>query len=776
MVSVTLRKLLSKKDKRTVIYQLAEALEINLIIQDAEGNRLLGEPPQELGGKYEVKLAGETLGWVIGSEKGAAIANLLSYLANQELEKKTLAGEVLDKYRETTLLYDISSQLTACLDLKEVANLVMAEAHRLIQASTGLILLFNECKHTLERRASFGKSSEIEALLKTSHSLINHVIETGTGEIINDLQTVENILSNSLSLNALICVPLKTKDKVIGAMVMGHAEAGNYTAQDLKLLTMLAFQAASAIENARFHEKQLLESYREAILFRLSSQIRESLNLEEILETAVTEIRNFLEIDRCVFIWYRPAKTINHFMRECSPLGYSQQPKFKAAGWEVVSEARNLDLPSLRSYYTAKAVGSWTERFLEMNLVQIDDIHQTHDPHLQKFFKEQGFCSVLAVPLQTRSGEIGLIGCCHSTQIKPWSESEVELIKSVANQLEIAINQAALYEQSCQSAAVAQAKAQQLQQALKELQQTQSQLIQSEKMSSLGMLVAGVAHEINNPVNFISGNLLHATSYATDLLKLLQLYQQEYPLLTPTLREEIEAMDLDFLREDLPNLLASMNVGAERIRQIVLNLKNFSRLDEAEKKPVDIHQGIDSTLLILHHRLKPKGKGSEIQVIKEYGTLPPIECYAGQLNQVFMNLIANAIDAVEVEQKNPQILIRTQIIKPKIFNESFRCSPSVRSEFYVRITIADNGIGMTEEVKNRLFDPFFTTKPVGKGTGLGLSISYQIVVEKHGGNFQCFSSPGQGAEFIIDLPIVLESSQSHSYLSEAKQKISSVAG
>jgi signal transduction histidine kinase len=278
-----------------------------------------------------------------------------------------------------------------------------------------------------------------------------------------------------------------------------------------------------------------------------------------------------------------------------------------------------------------------------------------------------------------------------------------------------------------------------LKQALHKLKQTQSQLIQAEKMSSLGQLVAGVAHEINNPVNFIHGNLNYVHDYTQDLLNIVDLYQQHSPIRSPEIAEKTEEIDLDFLAKDLPKILASMKVGTERIREIVLGLRNFSRHDEAELKKVDIHEGIDSTLLLLQHRLKGERTSPNIEIIKDYGNLPKIECYAGPLNQVFMNIINNSIDALSEATGNEkgQILIRTSI------NESD----------WVVVAIADNGSGMPQEVQQRIFDPFFTTKPVGKGTGLGLSISYQLVVEKHNGQLKCISAPGEGAQFIIEIPV-----------------------
>lgn len=292
-------------------------------------------------------------------------------------------------------------------------------------------------------------------------------------------------------------------------------------------------------------------------------------------------------------------------------------------------------------------------------------------------------------------------------------------------------------------------KAQQVEQALRNLQTTQTQLVQTEKMSSLGQLVAGVAHEINNPVNFIYGNLQYTGEYIQSLLHLIELYQQHYPTPTREIQAEAEAIDLDFLKEDLPKLLSSMKVGADRIKKIVLALRNFSRMDEAEVKPVDIHEGIDSTLMILQNRLKEMPKHPGITVIKEYGDLPLVECYAGQLNQVFMNILSNAVDALEEGGSYEKVSTKEELHPLATI---WICTEAIDGNF-VRVRIADNGVGMSELVQSRLFDPFFTTKPIGKGTGLGMSISYQIVTEKHGGSLQCNSTLGQGAEFLIEIPI-----------------------
>jgi len=302
-----------------------------------------------------------------------------------------------------------------------------------------------------------------------------------------------------------------------------------------------------------------------------------------------------------------------------------------------------------------------------------------------------------------------------------------------------------------QSKAQLQQQAAQLEQTLRQLKNTQAQLIQTEKMSSLGQLMAGVAHEINNPVSFIYGNINHARRYTADLLKLIRLYQDIYPQSSPAIEEEIEAIDLNFIEEDFPRLLGSMEVGSKRIQRIVESLRNFSRFDEATIKQVDIHQGIDSTLMLLQSRLTQHLIPAAIQVIKNYGNLPLVECYPGHLNQVFMNILNNAIDALD-EANSRKSPLETET-DPSTIRICTEFSQESTSNPQVVIRIADNGGGMTEEVRLRAFDPFFTTKPVGEGAGLGLAISYQIIVELHKGQLHCNSSPGEGTELVIQIPI-----------------------
>mgnify|MGYP000075899840 CR=1 FL=1 len=368
----------------------------------------------------------------------------------------------------------------------------------------------------------------------------------------------------------------------------------------------------------------------------------------------------------------------------------------------------------------------------------------TADPYVAKHQLK----SLLCTPIINQRKLIGILYLENNLTVGAFNSHRLEVLRLLSSQVAISLENALLYnsvEQKVQERTQElNEKNERLEKTLRELKLTQAQLIQTEKMSSLGQMVAGVAHEINNPVSFIYGNLNPASEYVKDLLKLIELYQQHYPEPADEILEEIETIELEFLIGDLQKLLDSMKVGAERIRDIVLSLRNFSRLDEAQMKSVDIHQGIDSTVMLLQPRLRKEGGRLGIDLIKKYSNLPLITCYASQLNQVFMNVLTNAIDALLLArdcpsqpQNNPTITIATEVTD--------------RNTAIVRM--ADNGSGMSTEVLHKIFDPFFTTKPVGSGTGLGLSISHSIVVSSHGGSLTCVSAPGEGTEFIIEIPI-----------------------
>ncbi len=458
-------------------------------------------------------------------------------------------------------------------------------------------------------------------------------------------------------------------------------------------------------------------------LKQVTDQMRGTLDLNITLQTIVREVRSLLNSDRVLIYKFLNQLEGNVIVEDIN------------SDW---SSILGTELPS--ECFPEESANLYLQgRTRTINDVSTDGLTPCH----QEFLQSLQIQANLIVPIKIDTQLWGLLIAHHCAAPRTWQATEIELLQQLADQAAVAIQQAQLYEQSCIAEAKATAKATQLEQTLHQLQETQTKLIHSEKMSGLGQLVAGIAHEINNPVNFIYGNLSHANDYTEQLLDILQLYQSHYPQPDSKINAALESIDFDFVVQDLPKIMASMQVGTNRIRSIVLSLRNFSRLDEAENKSVDLHEGIDNTLLILQHRLKPHGGFPGIKIIKDYGKLPKIECYAGQMNQVFMNVISNAIDVLTHE-----------LIQDISHSPTIRISSRVStSNTHILISIADNGLGMSQEVKQRIFDPFFTTKPVGKGTGLGLAISYQIVVEKHGGLMECISEPGKGTEFWIEIPL-----------------------
>ena len=456
---------------------------------------------------------------------------------------------------------------------------------------------------------------------------------------------------------------------------------------------------------------------RSQLLNHLSSEIRQSLELSQILETAVQTIFTQLKVDICIFGWYR-----NDAARPY---------------WEMVQQQRKPGVIGGLGTYHFITIPLRFQRLAanqsySLNLQKLGD---DYDDNLRGICNQIGINLYLMLPIHT-PGKIGGFEMGRIDASCDWQPDEIELLESLGTQIAIAIQQADLYQTS-------QTKSKQLQQAYQELQQTQLKLTQSEKMSSLGQLVAGIAHEINNPVSFIYGNLEFVSEYADSLLEILELYQNTYPQRNPEISKLVADRDLDFIIEDLPNTIASMKTGASRIEAIVKSLRTFSRLDEADLKAVDLHENIESTLMILQNQLNGRAGNPEITVIRNYGNLPEFECYIGLINQAFMNLLMNGIQAIEDKQQN-------QV--DSSYKGVLHITTKVEENHGVAIFIQDNGIGMSDEVKSKIFEPFFTTKPVGKGTGMGLSISYQVITQEHQGELYCDSKLGEGTTFTIRLP------------------------
>ncbi len=450
-------------------------------------------------------------------------------------------------------------------------------------------------------------------------------------------------------------------------------------------------------------ENNRAQAEREAMLNRIAGRIRASLELDEIVQSTVEEIVNLLHLERAAFGWYDPQNKMLQIMwescqSECPEEAIEFEPYF----------VENLSVRSGQSEPIILSSETWAPAASQPIALKAN--------------------SYLAVPVQTQNQPQGYLICSHATHWF-WSGEEIQLIKAVADQLAIAITQSHLYSQT-------QDQVKLLNSALTELKKTQTHLVQSEKMSSLGQMVAGIAHEINNPVNFISANLPHTSKYTKNLLDLVSLYKQTFPEVPPEIADFAEEIDLEFIEEDLPNILSSMKIGTERIRSIVLSLRNFSRLDESDKKLADINEGMENTLLLLSNRIK-----NGVYVVKRYGKIPSVECYPSQLNQVFMNLLSNAIDALnEIDRLDKIITISTGVVRE-------------HGGKFLKVAIADNGPGIPDSVKDQIFNPFFTTKPVGQGTGLGLAISYKIVVDGHGGTIKIYQPPGGGTEFAVKIPI-----------------------
>lgn len=481
--------------------------------------------------------------------------------------------------------------------------------------------------------------------------------------------------------------------------------------------------------------KQSEARYRElaqqqAIINQITQQIRQSLHLDQILQTTVQEIRQFLETDRVLIYQFGPNWQGQVVIEDVVP------------PWQSILGHMGADSCFPEQFANLYQSGR-VRAINDIDAAGLDECHVNYLRGLQ-------VRSNLIVPILVQDTLWGLMIAHDCVAPRNWRPRELDLLQTLAAQVGVAIRQADLYEQAQANAREATQKATQLEQALKKLKKTQAQLVQTEKMSSLGQLVAGIAHEINNPVNFIYGNLNYIKSHIQDLTELIRLYRTHHPDPNPAVTSHIEAIELDFLLLDLPNILKSFKVGSERIRQLVLSLRNFSRLDEAEMKAVDLHEGIDSTLLLLQHRLRENTDRPSITLQKCYGTLPPVECYPSQLNQVFMNLLSNAIDAVE-HQLELSIDSETGVPTGTFIPEISIITEVQEDCAYIRIQ--DNGGGISPEIQARLFDPFFTTKPVGKGTGLGLSISHQIVVETHSGRLLCQSTPGKGTEFCVVVPL-----------------------
>lgn len=588
-------------------------------------------------------------------------------------------------------------------------------------------------------------------------------------------------------------VPILQQGYLWGLLVSHHAETNTVTEKQLQGMQLIVDQLAIAITQANLLAKAQEKADREACINHISCLLH---NLEQ------ADFAQALEESVGTFggsggrLFFQPQL-----------LGVPQ-PAHQAS---KILTTGTQPLLAERSPFTAiEEYHGWVDHFQagEHNLWAIDDIYQVSAlRNLQPTFRNTAIKGLLIVPLVVRQQIIGYLSIfrdgftseilwagefepderqsyprqsfdlwkqSQTGAVKPWSEEDQSLASALGQQFSLAIEQSELYRQvqtlntnlehQVQERTLQlQQSNTQLAQALQELQQAQTQLVQTEKMYSLGQLVAGVAHEIDNPVNFIHGNLIHVGEYTKALICLLELYQLDSTQPSEQIREAARDLDVEFLVEDLPKTIASMKAGTERIRLVVASLRNFSRVDQSDLKTVDIHEGINSTLMILHHRLKAKAGQPGIEVVREYGILPLVECYAGSLNQAFMNLLSSAIDSLESRSANDSLesgednySLETKtpaknalgLNPPKIIIET-----CLINKDQVVIKIIHNGLEITQEQQDNIFDPFHPSKPGKKNSGLGLPISHQIITNQHKGTLVCHSAPGQGVEFMITLPL-----------------------
>ncbi len=667
----------------------------------------------------------------------------------------THAEKICQQIEQQKTLISITDQIRSSLNLELIFQTTATEARRLLNADRVGVFRFipgTGCKEGefVSEDVVSGFASAMAVKVQDGCFGSQFATHYRQGQI----QAVEDIYQADLSdchleflkkfqVRANLIVPVLKGSELWGLLCIHQCQnPRQWQPSDIEFARKIADHFALALQQTEYLEQirsQMLAQAqvqaaaqekalsRQKALVKIVSKIRQLLDLSEICETATEEVRHLLAADRA---------TIYRFNTDWSGDFLFESV---ADGWKPLVGVS----PTIEDTYLMETQGG---RYAAHETFAIPDIYTAGHADCHVALLEQFQARAYAIaPIFQGNVLWGLLTAFQNSMPRNWDADEVELLTQIGEQIGIALQQAE-YVQKIQTQSV------ELKQLLQELQQSQIQLIQNEKMASLGQLVAGVAHEINNPVNFIYGNLKHVHEYVTDLLKLVSLHQQHNTQSHDEIESWAEEIDIDFILEDLPKTLSSMKLGADRIRQIVLSLRNFSRLDESELKTVDVHEGIDSTLLILGHRLKNCSDRYQVEVVKEYGELPLIECYPAQLNQVFMNLLANALDAIEeaISLRKEDNVPQDNSQSPKIW-----ISTKLNERDQVEIRIRDTGMGLDEASKSKIFEHFFTTKPVGKGTGLGLAISKKIIVEKHCGTLAVDSVSGQGAEFIIGLPVKL---------------------
>ncbi|MEC4986726.1 MAG: GAF domain-containing protein [Oscillatoria sp. PMC 1068.18] len=556
-----------------------------------------------------------------------------------------------------------------------------------------------------------------------SKMMINFAHPAAVGEILQLFQVKPKAEQQAIwGYQGYLLVPVRGMKERTGFLCCLDKKPRLWSKKEIAFLKSIAQALEIAIAQAHLYEQTEKQATRERLVNEIVSHIRSSLELETILTRAIAKLLSALEIDRClIHLVENDGEKLKNSQKINQDTAYRRKYLYEVCreGWQ----------PCLENFDPNGPISQWVIK--NQQQVAIADISQ--DPRVGENnpeYQQAEIKSSLVVPVQTKGKLQAILYLNQCSHHRTWSKNDIQLAQVVADRLAIAIQQAHLYAEK-------EAQAQQLASTLKKLQLTQSQLIQNEKMLSLGQMVAGVAHEINNPINLISANIPYLEHYTASLIQLVQAYQQETTLESETLAQLSQDIELDFLLADIPKILASMKSGAARIQEIVQLLQNFSRQNQAKLKSVDIHAALESTIAILSNRIQ-----NNIHIERHYSDLPLVECYPKAINQVFFSLLTNSLEAL-ARDPNPgkKILLQTELVN------------NYGQADWIKIAIADNGPGIPKALHSRIFDPFFTTKDVGQGRGLGLTASYHTIVNQHQGKLELQSQPNQGAQFIIEIPL-----------------------
>jgi signal transduction histidine kinase len=735
MAQINLKTLLGKnKEATAVITNLIAAIGIPIVIEDAEGRLLLGEANTNSRAKYPVTLEGEILGWVSGGEKAETIASLLTHLAGKEAEKKTLGNEVLGLYRETNLIYNFSEKLVASLEVSAIAGAALEQAHQLIKASGGAVMLLNEATKVLETAAMFGHGIDAPDGRKLGEGIVGRIAATGNAEIVNEVQSDARHIRDGNAISSLLCAPFKIKEQVKGVIVLVSDTPVAYTAAELKLLIAVASQAALAVENALLHEKMVREATRKieerrreleiAVQERTAELAKQKENVELLSEIG-KEITASLDADT---IFYKLYEHVNQLV-DATIFGVGVfHPEKEQIEYRLAIEKGKRYAPYAREMSDKNQFPVWCIEHREP--VFINDVETEYGRYIGEYKHlggqlEDGTISenpssLIYLPLISQEKVLGVISI-QSFRKNAYTEYHLNLLQNLAAYTSIALDNADAYRQ--------------LDATLQNLQATQQQLVTQQKLASLGQLTAGIAHEIKNPLNFVNNFAVLSMDLAKEL--------REELLKRKT--ENVNNGDFADIEEILDMLVQNaekINHHGKRADSIVKSMMQHARGSSGQREPAEINALLDDAVNLVYHGMRANDVSFNITIEREYDeSIGKLEVVPQDISRVFLNIVNNASYAAIQKKKahrdgfSPMLSVSTKNLGEK-----------------VEIRIRDNGNGIPADIREKIFNPFFTTKPTGQGTGLGLSISYDIIVQQHHGEIKVETEEGKFTEFVVRLP------------------------